>query len=200
MPNIPAVERRRSLIDAAFSIIARDGIAAASTRAVANEAGASLASYHYAFRSQAELMKALIEDTLSFERLGLESAMIDATDLRSTIELCLRNYFEGLKANPHREMAMLELTQYALRTPGLEHYASAQYQRYYALAEGLVDALAQGFGVRFALDSAALGRLIVVFTDGLTTTWLAERDDAQALQNIDTVAGVLMGFVQGEPA
>lgn len=200
MANVPAAERRRTLIDAAFVIIARDGISGASTRAVSHEAGASLASYHYAFHSQAELMEALIEDTLSFERLGLESAMIDATDLRSTMRLCLLNYFEGLKANPQREMAMLEITQYALRTPGLEHYASKQYQHYYVLAEGIIEALARGFGVSFSMPTEVLGRLIVVFTDGLTTTWLAERNDQQALQNIEMMTDVLMGFVQGDPA
>lgn len=200
MANIPATERRRTLIDAALTIIARDGIGAASTRAVAHEAGASLASYHYAFQSQAELMEALIEDTLSFERLGMESAMLEATDLRSTMRLCFANYFEGLKANPQREMAMLELTQYALRTPGLEHYASKQYRHYYALAQGMIEALAMGFGVQYSMPTPTLARLIVVFTDGLTTTWLAERDEAQALQNIDIMTNVLMGFVQGEPA
>ena len=52
MPRIPAAERRVALIEAGLRVVAREGLAAASTRAIVAEAGMSLASFHYAFESR----------------------------------------------------------------------------------------------------------------------------------------------------
>ena len=45
-----------------------------------------------------------------------------------------RRYFDGVRADPDREKAMFELTQWALREPGFEQLARRQYDRYYELA------------------------------------------------------------------
>ena len=42
--------------DTALTVIARDGVHAATTRAIVAEAGMALASFHYAFRSRDELI------------------------------------------------------------------------------------------------------------------------------------------------
>lgn len=56
MSRLPVPQRRAALIEAALRVIARDGLAAATTRAIAAEAGMSLASLHYAFTSRDELI------------------------------------------------------------------------------------------------------------------------------------------------
>ena len=53
----PAPERRASLARAARTVIARDGLAAATTRAIVAEAGMPLASFHYAVASRDELLR-----------------------------------------------------------------------------------------------------------------------------------------------
>ena len=60
MARVSAEDRRDALIEAAIRVIAAKGVAAATTRAIVAEAGASLASFHYAFRSRDEMMAELI--------------------------------------------------------------------------------------------------------------------------------------------
>ena len=61
MTRIPATERRAALADAALIVIARDGVAAATTRAIVAEAGMPLASFHYAVASRDELLRDVVD-------------------------------------------------------------------------------------------------------------------------------------------
>ena len=61
MTRIPAAERRAALAAAARTVIARDGLAAATTRAIVAEAGMPLASFHYAVASRDELLRDVVE-------------------------------------------------------------------------------------------------------------------------------------------
>ena len=60
MTRIPAPERRAALARAARTVIARDGLQAATTRAIVAEADMPLASFHYAFASRDELLAELV--------------------------------------------------------------------------------------------------------------------------------------------
>ena len=55
--RLSSAERRALLLQAALRVIAEQGVAGATTRAIVAEAGMSLASFHYAFRSHAEMMR-----------------------------------------------------------------------------------------------------------------------------------------------
>lgn len=64
MPNIPIHRRRDMLLDAGARVIARSGVASATTRAIVAEAGMPLASFHYAFTNHQEFLLRLIEREL----------------------------------------------------------------------------------------------------------------------------------------
>ena len=61
MPHIAVDERRQLLVEAAIRVMARDGVAKATTRAIAAEAGMALAAFHYSFRSKQELLENVLE-------------------------------------------------------------------------------------------------------------------------------------------
>ena len=61
MTRIPAAERRAALAAAALTVIARDGLAAATTRAIVAEAGMPLASFHYAVARRDELLRDVVD-------------------------------------------------------------------------------------------------------------------------------------------
>lgn len=61
MTRMAVDERRRQLTDAAFRVIARDGITAASTRTICAEAGMPQASFHYCFDSKRDLLEELVQ-------------------------------------------------------------------------------------------------------------------------------------------
>ncbi|MFD6054695.1 TetR/AcrR family transcriptional regulator [Agromyces sp. NPDC060279] len=185
MARMSAADRRSALIEAALRVVSREGLAQATTRAIVAEAGMSLASFHYAFESRDELVDELIGTVVARERKAvapeeLIAAADEGASLAELVEAGLLRYFEHLRADPEHEQAMLELTQYALRSPERHPLAVAQYERYAELVVEALDAAAELTGARWRLPVEHVARVLVAFTDGLTLTWLVDRDDAAA--------------------
>jgi len=178
--RIPASERRAALIEAALRVISQHGITHATTRAIVAEAGMSLASFHYAFDSRDELIDELIATVVAREQAAVIPDVVPGQGLREILESGILRYFEHLKADPAHEQAMLELTQYALRSPDRHPLAIAQYARYCELAERSLEVAAQVADATWRVPVADAARVLVAFTDGLTITWLVGRDDAAA--------------------
>lgn len=189
MPRIPAGERRAALIDAGLRLIARDGLAHATTRAIVAEAGMSLASFHYAFESREAFLDELIAVVVANEQQAVLPAPDVGPDgvgdggdhdLRAILEDGLLRYLDHLASDPEHEQAMLELTQYALRSPERHPLAVAQYRRYAELAEQALATAAERAGAAWREPVADAAGVLVAFTDGITLTWLVHRDDAAA--------------------
>jgi AcrR family transcriptional regulator len=189
--RIPAPERRAALIEAALRVISRNGIAQATTRAIVAEAGMSLASFHYAFDSRDELIDELITTVIEHARLAVMPEELADGTLVEMLEAGLVRYFEHLKADPEHEQAMLELTQYALRSPERHPLARAQYARYVELAEQSLAVAAERSDSEWQVPIARVARVLVAFTDGLTLTWLVDRDDEASLAVAHTSAVAL---------
>lgn len=185
MGRVGSAERRAALVRAALRVIDRDGVHAATTRMIVAEAGMSLASFHYAFRSRDEMMRELVAFVVQDEqRVSLEALDPDA-DIRSAVRAGMQAYFDLLRAHPSREQALQELVQYSLRTPGLEHLPRAQYASYFHTARVLLERGAENAGVQWSLPIEQLARILIAITDGLTVAWLADRDDEAADRLID---------------
>lgn len=180
MARIPAPERRAALVEAALRVVAQHGIAQATTRAIVAEAGMSLASFHYAFDSRDELIDELITTVVARETQAVLPELIEGRDLGELVEAGLLRYFEHLRADPQHEQAMLELTQYALRSPERHPLAIAQYARYTELAARSLALAAEQAGMVWRTPVERVARVLIAFTDGLTLTWLVDRDDAAA--------------------
>ncbi len=56
MPRVPADVRRTELVQAAIQVATREGLAATTTRRIAQELGISVGVVHYCFRSKEELL------------------------------------------------------------------------------------------------------------------------------------------------
>ena len=182
MPRIPAAERRAALVDAGLRLVAREGLANASTRAIVGEAGMSLASFHYAFESRDAFVDELIAAVVAREQQAVlpEPDLDSDATLRGILESGLLRYLDHLAADPEHEQAMLELTQYALRSPERHPLAVAQYRRYTELAEHALEAAARRAGATWRVPVGEAAGVLVAFTDGLTLTWLVHRDDDAA--------------------
>lgn len=201
MARIPASRRRDLLARAALRVIARDGLAAASTRAIVAEAGMPLASFHYAVPSRDALLRDVVDLVVAEERLAAEALLITADSPREALHRALTGYLDHVRADPGHEQAMFELTQYALRTTALADLPAQQYGAYRAVVAGLLAAAGDAFGIRWSIPHDELARLIVGITDGLTLAWLADRDDLAAARTIDASADALARFaVQGVDA
>ncbi|WP_394552652.1 TetR/AcrR family transcriptional regulator [Agromyces sp. MMS24-JH15] len=200
MTRIPAAERRAALVEAAIRVVAREGIAHATTRAIVAEAGMSLASFHYAFDSRDALIDEVIRTVVAREQQAVVPGPADFGDfaelghgvgLRDLLEAGLLRYLDHLRVEPARELAMLELTLYALRSPERHPLAVMQYARYAELAAEALEIAAAASGARWRIPVAEVAHTLVAFTDGLTTTWLVGRDEVAARRVVAAAADAL---------
>jgi AcrR family transcriptional regulator len=194
MARIAAADRRARLAEAALAVAARDGLAAASTRAIVAEAGMPLASFHYAVPSRDELLRDVVALVVAQEGAAAGELLNDAADVRDALRVALGGYLALVRRDPGLEQAMFELTQHALRTSGLHDLPAEQYARYHAVAAALLEEGAARLRVRWTVPIADLARLLVVITDGATLAWLADRDDAAADRVLDLAADALAAF------
>lgn len=194
MTRIPVADRRTALVQAALRLIARDGVAAATTRRIVAEAGMPLASFHYVFSSRDELMAELIEAAVESEQRDLAPVLAgdgSGLGMRDALRAGLQHYFDGVRADPDREKAMFELTQWALREPGFAPLARRQYARYHEVAADAAAEAARLTGCTWTRPLGEVARILVSFTDGLTMAWLVTRDDAAAAATMDVAADAL---------
>ncbi|VXB92947.1 TetR/AcrR family transcriptional regulator [Plantibacter sp. T3] len=208
MPRISVVDRRAELISAALRVVAAEGVAAATTRAIVAEAGMSLASFHYAFASRDELLAELVAHVVEHERVVLdvgelltdeEATQEHSPTLEAVVRAGLQRYVDLLRADPAREAAMQELSAYAMRTPGLEHLALEQYRRYEELAREALALAARVSGSTWTQPVDEIARTVIAFTDGLTLGWLVRRDDAEARRLVGTVAHLVATLAEPGP-
>lgn len=205
MARISVDERRSLLVEAAFRVIARGGVEAATTRAICAEAGMALASFHYAFDSRDELLAAVVSRGLFDELVAVTEPLANAdedappttTDIGELLRAGLLGYLQSLIDDPGREQAMLTLSQYAQRTPGLAPFAERMYQRYYEMAELSLNTAAEHCGVVWATPPSELAPLVVSATDGLTLAYLATGNRANAQRIIDATVSMLCSHLVG---
>jgi AcrR family transcriptional regulator len=188
MARMSAVDRRSALLKAAFRVIAAEGVAGATTRAIVAEADMSLASFHYAFTSRDEMMRELIGHVIENQAVAAFESLRYGSDIRTAVRDGLQAFFEVVLADPGHEQVMFELMQYSLRTPELRALPSEQYAGYrYAVGE-LLQTAAADTGVGWLLPVDDVARMVVAITDGITLGWLADRDTAAAHRVIEFAA------------
>src|SRR5690606_29910998 len=168
------------LVRAALRVIDRDGVHAATTRAIVAEAGVPLATFHYVFRSRDELIGELIAFVVEHETVTATESLLETTDIRSLLGKGLHAYLDLLASDPGREQALFELFHYALRSDELTELPRTQYAAYHRAARSLLEFGAARAGVTWSVPTDDLARLLVTITDGLTLAWLADRDDDAA--------------------
>ncbi len=186
MTRMPVEQRRHELIEAASRIVAAKGLSHATTRAIVAEAKMSLASFHYVFESRDELIEKLITVVLTSEEKAVMPSEVEGKSLTDLLTEGLLGYLNLLRADPTHEQAMLELTQHALRNnPSV---ARQQYEQYTQFAHSILRIAAEQTGSRWTVPLPAVATLLIALTDGLTLSWLVDRDDARA-ENAVIAAG-----------
>jgi AcrR family transcriptional regulator len=191
MVRISSADRRSALIDAALRVIGRDGIHAATIRAIVAEADMSLASFHYAFRSRDEMMHALIASLIETQTLAALAALTEITDIRRALRTGLQAYFDVLSAHPQHEQALIELVLYSLRSDDLADLPRLQYASYHSAVAALLVAAAVSARVSWTRPVADIARTVVSITDGVTLAWLADRDAEASARILDFAADSL---------
>ena len=191
MARVQAKVRREQLIDAAVRVAARDGVAATTTRAIAAEAGASLASVHYCFESKQELLQEVLISIINELTGNVPTGIPDGADVAALVRADLGALWEVVEREPGKQQVTYELTHYALRTEGLEELARWQYEVYYLRSAQRLQEIAARAGVEWALPLPVLSRMLMNMIDGLVLGWLVDRDSALARGALEAFADTL---------
>ena len=196
MARLSSTQRRVELVRAALRVIERDGVHAATTRAIVAEADMPLASFHYAFHSRDEMIRELISSVVNDEGSAAIATLSSERDIRTAVRAGLQSYFDLLAADPGREQAMFELLHYSLRTDELRDLPRVQYEMYWRTAGEVLRAGAETAGVAWRLPLERVARLLVTFMTGLTLAWLADRDAAVAAATMDFAADSIAALAE----
>jgi AcrR family transcriptional regulator len=191
VPRLAVAERRRLLIAAAARVMAREGIAHTTTRAITEEAGMPRGTFHYCFRSKDELLRELITVVVADMAGAARDAPSPSDDLPQSLQAGLRALWRTVTEHPDEQLVLYELTTYALRDPATAKLAEWQYETYYQHATDYLNFLARQADISWSLPMPTLARLFVTVIDGLTLNWLPNRDTTAALDVLDAFAGHL---------
>ncbi|RKS89954.1 TetR family transcriptional regulator [Microbacterium sp. AG790] len=183
MRRLSADQRREELIAAAITVIARDGLAAATTRAIVAEAGMPLGAFHYVFASREELLERVIESVTDEERLAAWLGVDGGGDIRTVLAQGLDAYLRLLETDPSRELALLEVAVHAQRHN--PEAARAQWRTYLRAMTASLEHAARLAGVTWNTPVDEVAHSFISALDGLTLTWLGDRDSVAARRHID---------------
>lgn len=182
-------ERRTELIEAAIRVIARDGLAAATTRAIVSEAGMPQGSLFYIFSSREALISAVIEEITSAERLNaLVSVELteSGVSLVDVLTAAMDAYLRLLEDDPSREIALLEVATHAMRHD--PEAGRRQWNTYRSAVAESLDFIADTMSLRWTVPIDDLAHMVTSSLDGLTLSWLTDRDSVAARRHIAVLA------------
>jgi AcrR family transcriptional regulator len=173
-------ERRGLLVDAAIKVMAREGVPGTTTRMIVAEAGMQIGVFHYCFRSKEELVLEVTKTITDRNFAAVGEALRQASDPAELIALAIDAYWTHIQRDPMEHLVTYELTQHALRRPGGENDARAQYRSYTDGMEAFLASAAATGGFAWKAPVPMLARYILAVIEGVTFQWLVNRDDDAA--------------------
>lgn len=169
-------------------VMEREGIAAATTRAICAEAGMTNGFFHYCFTSKQELM---LEVAQQFRRrftsmLALAEGL--GGDLEDIVTTALATFLDDVRAHPDVHQLTYELPLYALRDAELSGIAQRCFEDNEIVAAEFLELAADIAGCEWTEPVGKLARYLAVAFDGTVLQWLMLRDDERAREHIADVA------------
>ncbi|HEY6797723.1 MAG TPA: TetR/AcrR family transcriptional regulator [Kineosporiaceae bacterium] len=187
--------RRAELIQAAWRVIAREGIAATTTRRIAAEAGVPSGLVHYWFAGKDELLEAVVGEALKPIMATVSES--SASDPHAGPFARLVSAFDVVRGDDWgHQLALYELTIWALRRPDLRELARRQYALYRRAGIEATTAWLREAGADPALPGDTLGELVAALFDGLVISWLADPEGTDADGALSLLARLAEGYVQ----
>ncbi|MGC7098317.1 TetR/AcrR family transcriptional regulator [Amycolatopsis lurida] len=187
----PAAERREQLLDAAVEVMREGGIAAATTRAVADRAGLPQGAFHYCFRSKDELFAALLDRELDASLGSVWDAVADPQDLEGSIAAALGAILDRVRSDPEYHLLTAELVDVAARTPDLAHLARREHAAYVDQVDKRLQGWQECGGAPLSVGPRVLAEALVAASIGITSAWLSSRDDEAAHASIALFSAAL---------
>ncbi|MGC4940069.1 TetR/AcrR family transcriptional regulator [Kribbella sp. DT2] len=192
MPRVPADVRRTELVQAAIQVATREGLAATTTRRIAQELGISVGVVHYCFRSKEELLHEVIRVIADAQVQAARTAIVPGADLAVSVRNAFVGFWTLVEQTPDAQLLTYELTSWALRNADTEPLAREQRESQLAGIEQLLGEISGACGVSWSVPPGQLARMTLAITDGVTLGWLVDRDTDAAVQVLETFVNHLL--------
>ncbi|MFX0578444.1 TetR/AcrR family transcriptional regulator [Nocardia nepalensis] len=189
MAYLTASERRSKIVEAATRVIARDGLAAASTRRIADEAGVNLAALHYSFDGKEDIYLAA-DDALRAIVMETDHDSPEPPTRHSVARSLISRFQDKLRTDRDIALAQYELLLWALRG-GKDELAAASYQKF-------IDAFSAEFAQAYDIgdsDTTALSRYTIGAIDGIYMQHLAAGTNGVSDVELDAIAHAIITIV-----
>ncbi len=192
-----ATDRRNEILEAAIRVLARDGLAQASTRKLAAEAGINQATLLYYVGSKDKLLLAVLREMMRQTQEIAVAAASDDMSLREAIACSLRAFWQHVEATPELQVMQYELTLYALRNPDASWLAREQYRGYCEVVEDVLRAACERQGIACAVPADALARFIVGGLDGLILQFVSDQNTTRARYDLEALIAAVISLAEG---
>ncbi|MGB7423305.1 MAG: TetR family transcriptional regulator [Ornithinimicrobium sp.] len=186
--HMPVAERRAQLVQAAQSVMLREGAWALTTRAVAAEAGVPLGAVHYAFDSKGALISAVFGADIASVAAVVSEAMSRGGTPEEIIRRAVQRYAEELRRDPKAELVVQELGLMGVRDAELAHLAAEAVTGYRAEIVSFLDGVAAVEGRQWQAPVTVIAEVFFGQLVGLAQNWLCTSDDELLDACLDEVA------------
>lgn len=192
MARLDIETRRTQLVDAAIRIALRDGLDNATVRRIAAEAGVSLGTVHYCFDNKRSLLEAVVESLVG-RQVDVSGFVVDkGLPPEEAIKHAFRFYWSISGAQVERQRLIYELVAYLVRQDEQSReLAQRIFTTNYDIVRGFIELFQMQWEVDLGLPVDVIARMTIAMTDGVALAWLADCDDEQALEVLDSFAAMM---------
>ncbi|GAB3264260.1 hypothetical protein GCM10027562_28690 [Arthrobacter pigmenti] len=203
MARVSSAERRVQFVQSAAKVIANDGVAAATTRRIAIEAGAPLASLHYCFRNKDELLQEVYHYLSRDYATALPPVDHPAKGLAYVIEAHAQRIWKRMLANPHEQVTTFELLLRRFRVDQSEEPQAltsnrTMYEGWISSTVELFEEAARSAGESLPTNLELVTRLFISGIDGISMQHLADPDEARSDRLVRLLAHTLVSGLEYE--
>ncbi|MEW1957585.1 helix-turn-helix domain-containing protein [Kineococcus sp. NPDC059986] len=205
--------KRDELIAAAARVMSREGVAATTTRRIAEEAAVPLGTVHYWFATKDELVREVAAAHLAQVQAAghdVEVAPVGTDGQGGAAEEALARLRAALAAEESldtgRRLSLYELTTWALRTEGQAGTARDQYRAMREAARSLCEPWVRAHGPQALADAGlddgrldALSALVVAFFDGLALSELADPEGTPGDAVLELFSDMVGAWIASRP-
>ncbi|GAA1382868.1 hypothetical protein GCM10009639_02430 [Kitasatospora putterlickiae] len=205
MAHVPAAERRPQLIQAAIDLMAREGVAAGSTRAIAAELGVAQATVHYTFGTKKDLYRAVVEQ-LTADFIGqVRASAPDEGPFGEQVRTMVYALWDSAVGEHGRCALITEFSAMALRDPDLQEIMRAVQHEIETTAAELLTGLAAAHGLSLPLPAQEVSVYFLAGFNGLTDRYLVlkaagEDPEEESRRALDLLVATTVGLCLGAPA
>lgn len=190
MAHVSANERREQFIEAAIKVIASVGVDGATTRRIADEAGAPLATLHYCFQTKENLLHAVFEHLSSTVRFETSDVDYGGQNLGRVAADLLTEIMQRSVEDADQYRALIDIWLWAERQDGV-----IATQMYDSFVKMWSEKLALAKSTLPERDLESITRLIAALADGLILQFIGYGDKDQTLRDTATACEMLVGII-----